>query len=398
MSRVTRGLPSWPYRNTVLALATGSFFATMVARLVLSPNVPAITADLGVSKSEVGLALTGMWALYALFQFPSGVLGERYGERRVILAALGLTGAGSALVAVAPGFGAFALFALCLGGGAGLYFSAGTALLTRQFEKTGHALGFHTAGGPLAGLLGPLAAAYVGTRYGWRAATLLGAAVAVPLFVAAVLALRETPPVRPETPVRERFDPGVVVHYLSKPRTAFTTVVAVVTVFVWQSFASFFPTFLVEYHGYATGDASAAFAAVFALSAVCLPVLGTLSDRVGRDAVLVTCLVAAGTGFAALLAGTGLPALLAGVGGLGVGLSWMGTVQSRLMDTLAVDERGTGFGLVRTVYMLVSSLGSVVTGTAAEAAGWPVAVGLLVGLVAVTAVALVGNRALGLGL
>jgi dipeptide/tripeptide permease len=65
------------------------------------------------------------------------------------------------------------------------------------------------------------------------------------------------------------------------------------------------------------------------------------------------------------------------------------------MDHLAADERGTGFGLVRTVVLLVSSLGSGVTGTLAGQVGWLVAYGLVGILLAVLVSALAANRVLG---
>ncbi|MCH7660512.1 MAG: MFS transporter, partial [Euryarchaeota archaeon] len=38
----------WSYRATVITLCTLAFFATMVARLVISPVVPAIETEFGV--------------------------------------------------------------------------------------------------------------------------------------------------------------------------------------------------------------------------------------------------------------------------------------------------------------------------------------------------------------
>ncbi len=83
---------NWRYRHTVLGLCTFAFASTMLARLVISPVVPDVTDGFGVSTGAVGLALSGMWAAYALTQFPSGILGDRFGERRVILAAVGIGG------------------------------------------------------------------------------------------------------------------------------------------------------------------------------------------------------------------------------------------------------------------------------------------------------------------
>ena len=54
------------YRYVVLALCTLAFAATMVARLAISPVVPEVTATFSVSTGAVGLALSGMWAAYAV--------------------------------------------------------------------------------------------------------------------------------------------------------------------------------------------------------------------------------------------------------------------------------------------------------------------------------------------
>jgi hypothetical protein len=67
------------------------------------------------------------------------------------------------------------------------------------------------------------------------------------------------------------------------------------------------------------------------------------------------------------------------------------------MDELGDSERGAGFGLVRTVYGVIGSLGSVATGLVADAFGWAVAVGVLVALLTLVFLALAVNWAFGLG-
>jgi predicted MFS family arabinose efflux permease len=61
----------------LLGVTTAAFFVTMVARLAPSPIVPDIIDAFGVSKSAVGIALSGMWAAYALFQFPDARRSDR---------------------------------------------------------------------------------------------------------------------------------------------------------------------------------------------------------------------------------------------------------------------------------------------------------------------------------
>jgi len=105
----------------------------------MSPVVPAIGDAFAVSNSAIGLALTGMWGAYALAQFPSGLLADRYGERRIILVAVGRTAVASGLLAASPTYAVFLIGTVVLGGVAGLHFSVATSLLTRTLPNTGSA-------------------------------------------------------------------------------------------------------------------------------------------------------------------------------------------------------------------------------------------------------------------
>lgn len=380
-------------RLDLLGVTTAAFFATMVARLAPSPLVPDIIAAFGVSTGTVGLALSGMWAAYALFQFPGGVVADRYGERRVILTAMAGVCVTSVALANAPGIGVFAVAAVTLGASAGLYFTAGSSFLARQFDDTGRALGVHEIGASAGGLLAPVASAAVATRLGWRAGLLVPAVVAPVVFVA--FAWRVPAQSRAATTDRA-VDTRRLLALVARPSIAFTTLLAMVGFFTWQSFASFFPTFLVEFVGLTTGRASLVFGAVFALTIGVAPALGWLSDTTGRDSVLAASFLAGVAGYAAFLFGDGsLVAVAVGTTLVGVGLSWPGVLNSRFMDYLDADERGSGFGLVRTVVLLVSSLGSGVTGTLAGRVGWLAAYGLVAGLLALLVGLLVANRVLG---
>ncbi|WP_178916417.1 MFS transporter [Natronomonas gomsonensis] len=370
------------YRYVALALCTLAFTATMVARLAISPLVPDITADFTVSKGAVGLALSGMWAAYALSQFPSGILADRFGERAVILAAVGITAGASLLLSLSPTFAVFALTVVALGAGAGLHYSVATSFLARHFEQVGRAIGVHVAGGPLAGLATPVAAAAVGARYGWRVAMLLGAAVAVPVFVLFYWQIRRTPPARPDLRMRSRLEVEPLRELLSRPEIRYTTVMAVGGAFCWQATASFLPAFLIEHHGRSVSMASILFSVYFVVHGVTQPIMGALSDRVGRDS---TAAIAFGTGvvgYGTLVAVPDGPTVFAAVPLVGVAMSWGAPVQSRFIDNLGETERAAGFGLVRTVYMLLGALGSVVVGGLADVTGWTVAFGLLVAILA----------------
>jgi len=385
-------------RYVVLGSAVVANFGQFGARIAISPFVLAIAATFGRSKGEIGLVLTLMWAIYALFQFPSGVFADRHGERLVVLLALALATVGAVLVAWAPTFLAFALAAVVLGSGAGMYFPAGTALLDRRFDQTGQAFSFHSAGGPVAGLAVPVGASLVAARYGWRLGILVGATAAAIGFLAIASAMGSTPAASPDMRIRDRLIPTTAFDILSRPRVAFTTLLGVLGMYVFQAFVSFFPAFLQEYHGLSTEGSSFATGVAFVLIAGVLPLVGRAGDTVGRDIFLVVPFLVTAAGFATLLVPVGRPAIAAGVLLVGVGLTWGGVLQSRFMLEFADDERGTGFGLVRTTFVLLGSVGSAATGFLADAGGWPLAVGVIVALLLLAAALVTGNRLLGLGL
>ncbi|PSQ00435.1 MFS transporter [Halobacteriales archaeon QS_5_70_17] len=387
---------NWAYRYTVLALCTLAFFATMVARLSISPVVPDIVAAFSVSNGAVGLALSGMWAAYALAQFPSGVLGDRFGERRVILTAVGGTVGTSVLLAGAPTFALFVVGTVVLGAVAGLHYSVATSLLARQFDAVGRAIGVHVAGGPLAGLLAPVAAAAVAARYGWRPAVAMGAAVALPTALLVGRYVDRTAPQQPDRRMRDRFELGPLAELLSRPSIAYTTALSVLGAFTWQATASFLPAFLEQGRGLDRTTAGLLFSAYFVVHGATQPAMGSLSDRYSRDLAVGLAMGLGVVGYGLLVVGDRIEVLAAAVVLAGIAMSWGAPLQSRFMDLLSGAERGAGFGLVRTVYMTVGATGSVAIGATADLLGWTAAFGLLVvtmsvGLVAVGAGSLLAD-------
>ncbi|MEF8772250.1 MFS transporter [Halodesulfurarchaeum sp.] len=382
-----------------LLSATTANFGQFGARVAISPFVLAIAAEFSTSKSLIGLVLTGMWATYALMQFPSGVFADRYGERRIVLVALAMAVLGSIFVAVSPSLVVFAVAALVLGLGAGMYFAPGTALLDRRFTGTGRAFSIHSAGGPLAGLAVPVVGTWVAATYGWRVGILVGGAGALAALAMALVAVEGRPPTNPNAALRSRLNRQTVMKLLSRPVVAFSTVLGVIGMYVFQATVSFFPTFLQEHHGLTQGNAGLAMGVTFLLIAFVLPFAGEAADRWGPDHAVAPTFLVTATGFATLIFGPGSSvALWVGISLIGVGLTWGGAVQARVMREFDDDERGTGFGLVRTVFILLGSVGNVATGVLADMFGWPVAYGVVVGLLCFGVAILVINRRLDLGL
>lgn len=109
-------------RKTLLIVSSGNV-TQLGCRLLIGTVVPLLLVHVGTTRSTIGTALTGMWAVYALMQFPNGVLADGYGERLVLLAVLVATGSGVLLVAVSQSIVLITSFVLLLGAGAGSFFA-----------------------------------------------------------------------------------------------------------------------------------------------------------------------------------------------------------------------------------------------------------------------------------
>ncbi|WP_251329812.1 MFS transporter [Haloplanus pelagicus] len=370
----------WQYSDTVLTLCTLAFFVTMAGRLAISPLVPDIIDTFDVSNTVIGVALTGMWLTYGIAQYPSGILAERYGERLVIVVSIGGTAVVSLAIAFVPAFVVFVLATLLLGGVAGLHFSVAISFLEGTQERVGTAIGIHNAGGTVAGLLTPIVITWIAVRYGWRPAL---AAVAVVGIPATLLFARLIRPIErsPSTPaIRDRFSPEFVRRLLSSPSIGVTLYVAVLSELAWLGTASFLPTFLVEHRGQSTTTAGALFSAYFVVQGFAQVGVGTVSDRIGHDNAIVGCMLAGAFGFWLIIAAPVFAAVAVGVGLVGVGMSFGPAVMQRILDELPDEEQNAGFGLVRTIYMIVASLGPAMMGLVADAFDLAISFGFLAAL------------------
>lgn len=381
----------WDSRYTVLSLCFFAYFAIRFTQLLISPAIPAIIETFGISRSTVGIALTGMWIVYAFSQLPSGVYGNMIGGRQVILIALSLCCIGGGVVAGAPSYAFFFGFVLFLGLGAGLYYNAATVLLTRVFDNTGQAIGLHRVGSDVAGLIAPLVAA-IALQFGWRITIFLGAVVVVVVLAMFRWTIQPIEPLDPDTSFFEEIDVRTLGKLLSRPGIAFATLIAILGQFVSFATMTWLPTFFIEYHAFQLRLASRLFAVFFVAVAVAQPVSGWLSDRIGRDRTLTLAMGAGVSGYALLSIETTVTSAVPAVILAGLSAGWVPPLQSRVLDTLQTAEQGAGFGIVRTLYILIGALGSVVTGMIVDLTGWMIAFGLLTGMLTLAFLFLVGTQ------
>lgn len=159
-------------RYRVLALTVVAYMITYVDRVCISNAVPSIQKEFGFSIVTMGWILSSFQWGYALFQIPSGWIGDKFGPRRALAAIVTLWSIFTCSIALAWNAISMAviqfLFGTCESGA----FPIATSSLSRWIlpEERGLAQGLTHAGSRLGGAITPFLVVIIIAHWGWRAA------------------------------------------------------------------------------------------------------------------------------------------------------------------------------------------------------------------------------------
>ena len=366
------------YSGRLLLTVSLGWTAIQAGRLVLSPMLPAVMDGLRISDFEAGVALTLLWGLYALGQYPSGRLSDRLTRKTLLVSGLGLLVVGFTTLATAAGYPEFLVGAALVGSGAGLYPTPARALVSDLFvARRGQAFGLHTASGDTGGAIAAGLAVVVLAVATWRAAFV--PVVAVLALVAALLHRWSRESYTPPSVDRAALGAGVddvqaTARRFADRRTAALLVAYSLYAFVWQSMTGFLPTFLQNAKGFDAVLAGGGFAALFVVGATVKPLAGSLGDRISRPVVASGALVAATLALAGVLAASSTVLVAVAVVAFAAGLmAYPPVMQAYLMDAFPDGSMGGDLGATRTVYLGFGSLGTTYVGFVAERADYATA-------------------------
>ncbi|MDB5438515.1 MAG: sauU, partial [Caulobacteraceae bacterium] len=164
------------YRVTGFALSLA--FLAFVQRAVMAQAAPDITAEMHLTKIQMGAILGSFSLAYALFEIPMGAYGDKFGPKRVLTQVVILWSVFTALTGSAWSYGSLWAARFMFGAGEAGCFPAVTKMLGAWLPRTervrAQSLLWACArwGGASAG---PLALLGI-TLFGWRAAFLVFAA------------------------------------------------------------------------------------------------------------------------------------------------------------------------------------------------------------------------------
>lgn len=360
-----------------LAVTVGWFFA-IGGRVVFPALIPKVRVALDVSLTTAGVVLTLLWVAYALTQFPGGLLGDRIGDRAILVTSMAITGVGLAVAAVAPGLVAFVAAAVLFGVGSGLFSTTRMTVISDVYPRVAStAMGLNQAAGNVGTTVLPVLAGVVAaTAFGWRSGFTI---LVVPVFLT-VGALWLTVPRRTHaTPPKEALSVRAVLAGVRRPTPLRLAGMMFTMSAVYQGFTSFYPTYLVSEKALPEATGAALFGLFFATGVVVQPLAGMSADAFGPKRTLTACTLASAAGLLALpvvdgVGGLGLVTVL-----LGVHLGFWPVVNSFTISAMPESVQASGFGLIRTGYLVFAAAAPAGIGLLADAGLFDEAFVLLAG-------------------
>lgn len=336
-------------------------------RMIYPVLLPSISVEFDLTLTTAGFLVTVIWLAYAVGQVPGGVLADRHGERRVLIAGLGIVTIGLVLVVLAPTavvlFGATAL----VGAGLSLYPVARITVLSELYpDRIGRVLGLTMATGDVGQTLLPPIAGVLAAAVAWQAG--LGFVIPLLLAIAAVIGLVLPAQASSEGAADKHSvsNAGHVLKELRDPTLVVMTVILFLYIGVLQTFSAFYPTYLIDVKGLPPTVASGLFGLFFAVGVVAKPLSGLAYDRVGIRRSLPLVLGGSVVGFAILPAINGFWPLVAVTALISTMLGSGAITQSYLSDTIPEEMEGTGLGAIRSVASMMGAAGPVLFGALAD--------------------------------
>lgn len=187
-------------RAKILLLLCLMYLITYMDRVNISTAAPFIKSDLGLNNTMLGLALAAFSIPYAFFQIFGGILGDKFGPRKVLT----IVGLVWALATLCTGFavGLVSLFAarLALGFGEGASFPTATTAMAKwlPIERRGFGQGVTHAFARVGNAIAPLAVAGLIALWNWRLAFFVFGVISLLWTIAWAVYYRDRPADHPK--------------------------------------------------------------------------------------------------------------------------------------------------------------------------------------------------------
>ena len=332
---------------------------------------PLMVAELQLTWVQLG-SLIGLYMLPgAVFALPGGVLGQRFGDRRIVVASLALMVAGGLVTAAAHGFVVAAAGRLVSGAGAVLMNILLAKMVADWFtgRELSTAMGVMLTSWPVGLGIATATLGALATHASWRVAIVATALVAALGLVLIAFVYRDPP--RAADHAAKAAERRV---RLSGREIGLATSGG----FAWGCFnaslvaiIAFGPGLLIS-HGVSLPDAGFVVSLAIWLTMVSVPIGGLLTDRLGRPNLLIVAGSLVAAFFTLLLPALTHPMLAFCLVGLAIGAP-PGALMALLPKAVASERLATALGVYYTTYYVVMAVVQLAAGAVRDVFGSPAA-------------------------
>jgi MFS family permease len=349
--------------------------ANFVIRIGFSALLPSIIDEFGLSYTRAGLLASAFFYAYALMQLPSGLLGDRFGRRRILL--LGLLGGALAagLTGLAGSFAALFLARALTGAFQGSLFSNDRAIIATVTppDRIGLGQGVSFSGPGIGLTFGFVIGGLLLEVMPWRRVMML---FALGPIVAALLIARYVPapaPAASQVPVGQR-----LLSLVSNGRLCTLALVSLCAIGDQFILATWAPLFFAEVGVTDVGRAGSYAALQGVAASLGMIASGWAHDRLvelgyASKSVIVAGLAGLAVSMLAMAAAIGQRS----IPGLAVVLfaaaffcwSIWGAVYTLLARMVRAEELGTAFGFSNSISFVGAIVGPIATGWVRDLTG-----------------------------
>jgi EmrB/QacA subfamily drug resistance transporter len=183
----------------VSVVFVAAMFMSIMDATIVNVALPTIGRDFGVSPTAVSSISIAFLVSLAVFIPASGWLGDRFGGKRVLLAAIVVFTVASALCGLASSLGELVVFRVLQGAGGGMLAPVGMAMLFRVFPPAERirASAILTVPTTLAPALGPVLGGLLVTDLSWRWVFYVNVPIGAAALLFGLLFLRSVPQAEP---------------------------------------------------------------------------------------------------------------------------------------------------------------------------------------------------------
>jgi len=372
------------YAWVIVSTGTAVIMACLgFGRFALGMLLPSMASSLSLSYSQIGYIGTGNFIGYLASVLLCAPIARRIGSRRLIVIALGVIAGSMALISRAHSFGAVLALYCVTGAGSGAANVPMMALITAWFDRTvrGRAAGFVVIGSGFAiiisGKLVPLVNRLSGPE-GWRTNWLILAGLILAIGCIAALLLRDRPAEKGLEPLGSegmtfKPAPAAAEQRRSVYRNRSLYLLGVIYFLfgtTYVIYATFIVTALVRERGFSEAAAGSFWAWVGFLSLFSGPVFGSLSDRFGRRAGLMTVFALQLVAYLFVAAHLSPVFLYLSIGAFGI-CAWAipSIMVAAVSEYVGAERALAAFGFITFIFGIGQISGPAVAGMLAERTG-----------------------------